>query len=312
MTENADDQGEATLFPKTVGERLRDARVALKLELADVAQRTRVPLRHLQGIEDGDYSAMPTSTYAVGFAKAYARAVGEDEVEIAREIRGRAEVTAPTRRPDYQGYDIQEVPRTPSKGVMIAAVIVALALLAGALAWYNTTWFRGDGLATDPGAAASFTPENAAAPAAVATPAPVTGGQVTLVATDEVWVRVYDAANTTLKQGTMMAGERFDVPATATGPLINVGRPDKLQVLVNGSQVAPLGDGRVAIKDIGISAAALAARNQPAPAATATPGPTASPAAGPPADGREVPPYFRDQSQQTPPADPVIPPGERR
>ena len=57
------------------------------------------PLRHLQAIEDGDYGAMPTPTYAVGFAKAYARAVGEDEVEIAREVRGRAEVTA-ARRPN--------------------------------------------------------------------------------------------------------------------------------------------------------------------------------------------------------------------
>jgi hypothetical protein len=59
--------------------------------------------------------------------------------------------------------------------------------------------------------------------------------------------------------------------------MINVGRPDKLQVTVNGSAVPPLGSGRVAIKDVGISAAALAARaTTTAPAST-----TSSPAAGP-------------------------------
>ena len=36
-----------------------------------------------------------------------------------------------------------------------------------------------------------------------------------LTATDEVWLRVYDADNKTLYLGTMKPGERFDVPAGA-------------------------------------------------------------------------------------------------
>lgn len=301
MTDEAQGSGEATLFPKTVGERLRDARLAQKLDLADIAQRTRVPLRHLQAIEDGDYTGLPTSTYAVGFARAYARTVGVDEVEVAREVRGRSEATVAARRPEYQPYDIEDTPRTPSRGVMIATIIAAVVVLAAALAWYN--WFRGGTSGSDTPAAA-YTP--AAAPTAVApTPAAVTTGQVTLVAGDEVWVRIYDANDSTLKMGTMAPGERYDVPADAAGPMINVGRPDKLQVLVNGAPVAPLGDGKRAIKDVGISAVALAARNLPAPAATSAP--TAAPGARPSATTpgttpgaapgtqptRAVPPYFR-------------------
>lgn len=314
MTDEAQGPGEATLFPKTVGERLRDARLAQKLELPDIAQRTRVPLRHLEAIEAGDYSGLPTPTYAVGFARAYARAVGVDEVEVAREVRGKSEATVAARRPEYQPYDIEDTPRTPSRGVMFATIAAALVVLAAALAWYS--WFRGGTGGDDAPATAAYTPTaapTAAAPAA----APATTGQVTLVASDEVWVRIYDANDSTLKMGTMAAGERYDVPTDAAGPMINTGRPDKLQILVNGSAVPPLGDGKRAIKDVAISAVALAARNAPAPAATASaaPAPTASPtssagvarpAAGPsPRPSRSVPPFFRDPgAAETAPANP--------
>ena len=40
---------DVTLFPKTVGERLREAREAQGLSLAEVGARTRVPLRQLEG-----------------------------------------------------------------------------------------------------------------------------------------------------------------------------------------------------------------------------------------------------------------------
>ena len=101
------------------------------------------------------------------------------------------------------------------------------------------------------------------------------GGQVALEATGEVWLRVYDADNKTLYQGTMKQGDRFDVPADAKDPMINVGRPDKLRVTLNGSAVAPLGTGERAIKDVRIGGEALTARasGEPAPAPSTVSGP---------------------------------------
>ena len=69
------------------GDILRTAREAQGLSVADIATRTRVPLRHLEAIEASDYSVLPSSTYAVGFARAYARAVGVEEVPIAQMVR---------------------------------------------------------------------------------------------------------------------------------------------------------------------------------------------------------------------------------
>lgn len=261
---------EATLFPKSAGERLREAREAQGLALTEIAARTRVPIRQLEAIEHSDYAQLPSVTYAIGFAKAYARAVGLDEVAIAREVRGTNETAV--RRTEYEAYEISDPARVPPRGIAIVGVIVALLLLAGLGIWYGTNWFRGEETAPPPSVAQTV-PEAAPAPA----PSPVVpaGGQVTLTATDQVWLRVYDAGGKTLFENTLRPGDHYDVPADADGPMINVGRPDKLQVTVNGSAVAPLGDGAVAIKDVPIGAAALAARGA-APKPDATPAPTAT------------------------------------
>lgn len=278
MTEDAPTE-QATLFPKTAGERLREARAAQGLSLAEIAARTRIPARQLEAIEEGNYASLPSITYSVGFAKAYARAVGLDEVAIARDVRGASGASdqPAARRTDYEAYEIDEPARVPTRGVAIGALIVALLLLVGVGVYYGTNLFRGDDeVSPVPTAVVQNTvPE---APAVAPTPA-APAGPVVLTATDEVWLRVYDKANTTLKLGTLKAGEAYAVPADAVGPMINVGRPDKLQVTVGGAAVAPLGDGKRAIKDVPIDAAALAARGTAAPLASATPVASATPAA---------------------------------
>lgn len=256
-----------SLFPDKVGEKLRDARLAQGLELSDIAARTRVPLRHLQAIESSDYSGLPSPTYAVGFVKAYARAVGADEVALARELR---EETASlfAAREAYETYDPEEPVREPPSGLAWAGAVIALLLLAAVGLWYGTDLFRGGG---EPEPAPTETP--AAAPTPEASPAapPPGGEQVTLTATEPVWLRVYDASGQRLFEKEMAAGERYDVPRDANGPMINLGRPEALHVTINGSDVAPLGPAGRAIKDVPVSASALRARGSGATPSPAVP-----------------------------------------
>jgi len=258
--------------PERAGDILRATREAQGLTIADVGGRTRVPLRHLEAIEASDYATLPSSTYAVGFAKAYARAVGADEVRVANLVR--AELGKIVRRtPEYEPYEMSDPSRVPSRGVAVIALGIALAVLILVGIWYGTDLFRG-GATTSGSAAGSVatvaevpSPTPASPAAAPAAPALETG-QVTLAATDEVWMRVYDADNKTLYLGTMKAGDRFDVPRDAKDPMINVGRPDKLTVTLNGSNVPPLGTGERAIKDVRVGAPSIAARLNGAPAAS--------------------------------------------
>jgi cytoskeleton protein RodZ len=285
---------QATLFPKTAGERLKEAREAQGLSLAEIAARTRIPVRQLEAIEVSNFAAIPSITYSVGFAKAYARAVGADEVAIAREIRGQNDVT--TRHVEYESFEQTDSSRAPTSGIVIACVIGAVLLLIGVGLWYGTPWFRGDGSA--PVAAPAEAPQLPQA-APVVAPAPVAAGHVTITATDEVWMRIYDATGKTLYENTLKAGDRYDVPDDANNPMINVGRPDKLQVLVNGTAIAPLGDGARAIQDVPISAAALTARASTAP--QPTPSPTSTGAASTPRTTRR-PAASRPRSESTPAA----------
>ncbi|RXD03850.1 helix-turn-helix domain-containing protein [Sphingomonas sp. UV9] len=278
MDEVETGQNATPAVPERAGDILRNSREAQGLSVADIAARTRVPLRHLEAIEASDYTALPSSTYAVGFSRAYARAVGVDEVRVAQLVR--EDVAKLGRRtPEYEPYEMTDPSRVPSRGIAIVALGIAIAVLVLVGLWYGTDMFRGSGNSPTETPVAQTAP-NPAAQTAQPVPAPATpaNGQVTLTASDEVWMRVYDADNKTLYLGTMKPGEKFDVPKDAKDPMINIGRADKLAVTLNGAAAPALGTGERAIKDVRIGAPAIAARlagtpePQPAtPTASTTP-----------------------------------------
>ncbi|MBM3928313.1 MAG: helix-turn-helix domain-containing protein [Sphingomonadales bacterium] len=282
MTDAEPGSNEPIETPKRPGDRLRAARDAQGLSLADIAARTRIPQRHLESIETGTYQSLPSQTYAMGFARAYARAVGVDEVALAADVR--RELDRGWDRPSNTRpiYEVEEPSRTPPKGLVLGGLVIAVLLMIGVGLWYGSDLFRGGGggdSATAPQSAEVAVPvPQTVAPA----PTPAASDQVTITATDEVWVRIYDGSDTTLLMKTMAPGERYDVPAGTVGAQINVGRPDKLAITVGGRPVAPLGSGRVAIKDVSLEPAALLARGSATPTAAATPTPRATaPAARP-------------------------------
>ncbi|WP_380783736.1 helix-turn-helix domain-containing protein [Sphingomonas sp. R86520] len=272
MDEVETGQNAAPAQPERAGDILRIAREAQGLSVADIAARTRVPLRHLEAIEQSDYSALPSSTYAVGFTRAYARAVGIDEVHIAQLVR--VDVAKMRRKtPEYEPYEMTDPSRVPSRGLAVVALGLAIAVLVLVGLWYGTDMFRGSSSSTSVAVPVSATGPNPAAQTAQPVPASATPttGQVTLTASDEVWMRVYDADNKTLYLGTMKPGDKFDVPRDAKDPMINIGRADKLAVTLNGAAVPPLGTGERAIKDVRVGAPAIAARLAGTPEPQAAP-----------------------------------------
>lgn len=264
-----------TLFPATVGEKLRAAREAQGLDLAEIASRTRIPQRHLEAIEKGHYTGLPSVTYAMGFAKAYARAIGADEIGIARDVR--AELGQYERAAPMPEYPLEDPSRVPPRGLAWAGLIVAVLVLVGVGLWYGTNLFRAGAPATE---GLVQVEENAATPAAdngtAAAPVPAGQEHVTLVALDTVWLRVSDETGKRLFEKEMAPGERYEVPIEVAHPIARIGRPDKLQVTINGSNVPPLGTGDQAVS-VDVSAASLRARGTPG--ATPSPVPTEGSAA---------------------------------
>ena len=274
--------------PGTPGAKLRAAREALGLSMQDVATRTRIAQRQLEAIERDDYSALPGIPYAVGFARAYARAVDLDEVAIAADVR-HAVHNSEMGANRYEAFEPADPARVPSRVLAWTAAAIVVILVAGFMIWRTQllTPPTGTEIAereTKPAAVA-------AKPAAGAPPAAPVAQTVVFTANDDVWLRIYDEAGERLKDGLMKKGESFTLPANARDPMILTGRPQALTVTVNGKPVAPLGAADRTISDVPVSAAALLARGAPAaPAATPVSPPPASapaapePAAPPPAD----------------------------
>jgi cytoskeleton protein RodZ len=257
---------ETALFPERIGDRLRAARVKAGLELSDVATRTRVPLRHLAALEAGDYNILPAPTYSIGFAKSFARAVGIDEQDAAQKLRDEMGHRTLNERVEAQTFEDEESgPLAPRwLAWTLAGIVLLLALGYGAIAG---KWFE---MPSTADVAETDTP--VAPPPLTTVPAPTPAanlqGQVVLTAKEAVWLRIYDAKDKVLFEKEMAAGERYDVPRDAEKPMIRTGRADLLAVTIDGKDVAALGPAERTIKDVGISAEALAARIAPPPAAT--------------------------------------------
>ncbi len=68
------------------GDELAKARKKKVLSLDDVANELNILKRHIEAIERQDYQALPPKAYAQGFVKSYARLVGLNEEEMARQF----------------------------------------------------------------------------------------------------------------------------------------------------------------------------------------------------------------------------------
>lgn len=302
MTEQQEDQSPAGEL--SVGTRLRAAREAAGLSRADIAARTRINERHIAAIEADDFGALAGRTYAIGFSRNYAKAVGLDAAAIAEAVRQHAsfrDVANETGAMD--DLEPGDPSRVPTRSLAWIAGIGAFAVvIAGYFAWH--TFYHPDmslpSLARDE-------PKPVAAKAVVATAAPRVGGPVVFTANDDgIWVKFYDATGTQLMQKQMARGESYTVPAEANGPQLWTARPEALSITVAGQTVPPLADRQVTVRDVAVSAEALLAR----PAVAATPAPGMAPAQAvaatvrrpAPSPGREP----RGEQQMPPPPSPAI------
>lgn len=277
MDSDTHDSADDALQPAIVGPgaQLRAAREARRLELAHIAAETRIPLRHLEAIEADSFESLPSRTYAIGFARTYAKALGLDDAAIIEAVRAELADGSMRRTTPSVGMEPGDPARLPSAGLAWAAAGAVLILAIGIFAFYNSYFGAGapPGSLLAPEPAASV----AATPAPVAAAASVPSGPVVFTALEDgIWVRLYEEGGERLTERTLKAGETIEVPLAARDPRINTGRPDALAVTIGGQAVARLSDQPATISGVPVSAAALTARGTATPAATASATPAAS------------------------------------
>lgn len=253
----------------TVGERLRAARLAEDISLEDIASRTRIPTRHLESLENSDWSKLPAATYSVGFAKSYASAVGLDRTEIGEALRAEMAGHPAQRTLSPEVFEPVDPARVMPKWLVILAVLAVLAVIA-ALLFMRQRGLEGDDPAAAPVAAEA--PATTGAPAATPPAAAVPAGPVVITANEPAWIQVSERGGASLFQGELAAGQSYQVPATATAPVLKTGKPESIRIAVGTADAPAVGPAATTVRDVSLLPADLM-RGGAATPPTGTPAP---------------------------------------
>lgn len=249
------------------GERLRQAREAKGLSLADVAQATRITTRHLRAVEESQFNDLPGRTYVTGFARAYARAVDLPEADVTAAVRRELEEDHYSSRPLYEAYEPTDPARLPPKSLVVTALVIFGLLASGYGVWrflsvepseeLLATQMREADEANQPRPKAA-TPAAAPANAPIAADAPVI---LSTVGDSEVWIGFDDANGKARDSRTLKVGEAFQLPADyVQNYKLRTSRPQALKITVGGRDVGSLGPADLLVKNISLTVPDLVAR----------------------------------------------------
>jgi cytoskeleton protein RodZ len=274
--------------PRAGGD-LRAARERVGWSLHEIAGSLRIRPQYLEALETGRLGELPGNTYALGFLRTYATALGLDPNEISR--RFKAEAAGVNRKTELAFPAPVPERGVPAGAVVLLGVALAIAAYAG---WYRLS---GEGRlpaeiptqipvrlaplaeqAVPPVAPAAVTASIPLAPAVTAEPAspaaeapptptfspgsaaaasvmpvPPAGlpdqPRILLRATADSWVQVRDRAGPVLLNRILHPGETWEVPARPNLTL-TTGNAGGTDIVVDGTTSPSLGGIGVVRRDL--------------------------------------------------------------
>jgi len=239
-----------------VGQELAEARSALGLALADVAQQLKFAPRQLEALEQERFDALPGGTFARGMVRSYARLLKLDPEPLVERIAGQFDAPDANRLAAryHQPVPFSDGARRSTFAYLVVSLGVLVLVGAMAYEWHQerTEVAKGGGKATvakvapreatraapvtavEPKVAQVSEPqpaEKVAKTVAVPTAAParVTNGAHRLVVRteEEAWIEIRDSADRLLVSSLNPAG----------GERVVRGRPPYSLVIGNASNV---------------------------------------------------------------------------
>lgn len=274
----------------SAGEQLRAAREEKGLTLEEIAGQTRIPRRHLESLEESDWTKLPAPTYTIGFAKSFASVVGLDRTAIGDKLRTEMGGTRPEYSVASEVFEPADPARTMPRWLVLSAIggIILVVLLM--------TWLNNRSLEQPAGEQETAVNEVVAAPQPQPQAPVAAQGPVVLAAAEPVWLSVYEPGGGKLFEGVLSPGQNFQVPSTATAPMLRTGKPEALRITV-GSQAAPaVGPPATTVRDVSLLPADLMRGPQQAQPAANAPASQTQPSRNQAAPAANSPPQAENPS----------------
>jgi len=246
----------------SVGETLRRQRVNRHLELDQISKDLKISCRMLAAIEDERFDRLPGGVFSRSFVRQYARYLGVDETEIARQLEEMLEPMAPeavpvapavTQTPAPAPIPISRMDNWQSIGrrdraiwrsplFALGLVVIAMLGCAGIYAWWQRAPHPISVHAFAPVPAPSPAPSpthTAAVQAVSAVPASAAPVRVEMTAEEPAWVEIKSDGHVEYA-GTLQANQTRTVDANTMVVLI-LGNAGGVTISLNGKPIGTVG-----------------------------------------------------------------------
>lgn len=222
------------------GERLKRAREAAGMSLAEVSARSRLPVHVLSTLESGDWDRLGPPVFVRGQARSYARLLGiclDDETLPSPFTTTQIpSLVSHVHVPRYR-YVAENLARRAVYIVLTASLVVPVWLAtrshadAASVASLDVAPAQAAELASPP-----RTPMVASIAPLPASTSPATGGVLEIEFNGDSWVQMFDAQGAVLEKGLLRAGDRRALAPDSVSRFV-LGNASAVQVRVHGEPV---------------------------------------------------------------------------
>jgi cytoskeletal protein RodZ len=192
-----------------IGERLREARMRQKIDIAEVEAATKIRAKYLRALENEEFSLLPGNTFVKTFLRTYAEYLGLDARMLVEEYRRRYERPTMHELSPLGGLGAQRRNRRPPAllGPGLALLVGLIVVLAALYALGSIGQPGDEGSPPNAGRGATPTPTAAKKRKRHHAPAAPARASLRLTATSSVYVCLVSATGKRLMNTTLAAGQ---------------------------------------------------------------------------------------------------------
>ena len=234
------------------GEQLRQARNAAGLSIETVSNRSKMPVRVIQAIEDENWDTLGAEVFIRGQLRSYARLL---DVDLEPQLQQGGHVAATTLPPLVSHAHTPPLRRMVEQLGRRAVYIALTVVIVAPVIFASRSHLGGGGSSSTvksldnyPVPAQPVADKSAPAPAAaqrtpviasmasITPPAATAAPALELVFSGDSWVQVYAVDGSTLEKGLLTSGERRRYESGQVGRVV-LGNSSAAQVIQDGKPV---------------------------------------------------------------------------